>query len=77
MRKREDTAEGCRELAEGDLARAADVVGSEHMRHTLERSAKAWAERAKLLDRLEANFSGRRQAEVSEQERGLERKDNG
>ena len=77
MRKREDTAEGCRELAEDDLARAADVVGSEHMRHTLECSAKAWAERAKLLDRLEASFSGRRQAEASEQERGLERKDNG
>ena len=39
MRKREDTAEGCRELALDDRARAADVVGSEHMRRTLERSA--------------------------------------
>jgi hypothetical protein len=77
MRKREDTAEGCRELAEGDRARAADVVGSDHMRHTLERSAKAWGERAKLLDRLGASFSARRQVEETEQERGLERKDDG
>ena len=77
MRKREDTAEGCRELAEGDRARAADVVGSEHMRNTLERSAKAWGQRAKLLDRLEASFSARRDAEAKDQERGLERKDDG
>ena len=77
MRKREDTAEGCRELALDDRARAADVVGSEHMRGTLERSADAWAERAKLLDRLEASFSARTRARAAEQERGLERKDDG
>jgi hypothetical protein len=77
VRKREDTAEGCRELAEGDRARAADAGGSGHMRDTLERSAEAWGARAKLLDRLEKSFSARKQAEASEQERGLERNEDG
>jgi hypothetical protein len=30
-----------------------------HMRTTLERSAEAWAARAKLLDRLENSFNER------------------
>ena len=77
MKKREDTAEGCRELALDDRARAADAVGSQHMRDTLERSADAWGERAKLLDRLAASFSARARARAAEQERGLERKDDG
>jgi hypothetical protein len=77
VRKREDTADGCRELAFDDRARAADVVGSDHMRNTLERSADAWVERAKLLERLEASFSARIGAEAAQQERGLERNDDG
>lgn len=54
-RKLEDTAEGCRALAVADQARAADVETG-HMRAVLERSATAWATRARLLERLEANF---------------------
>jgi len=76
VRKREDTAEGCRELATDDRARAADV-GSGHMRNTFERSADAWATRAKLLERLATSFNARNAAQRVEQERGLERKDDG
>jgi len=58
VRKREDTAEGCRELALDDRARAADV-GTDHMRDRLESSADAWTTRADLLERLAASFSAR------------------
>lgn len=57
-RKTEDTAEGCRSLAQNDRARAAQMVNP-HMRASLERSAEAWTARAKLLDRLETNFNQR------------------
>jgi len=77
MRKREDTAEGCRELALDDRARAADVVGSEHMRRTLERSAEVWVARAKLLERLEANVSARTEDQALEQQQKIERESNG
>lgn len=77
MRKREDTAEGCRELALDDQARAADVVGSDHMRRTLERSAEAWVSRAKLLDRLEASFNARSEVEALERQRKIERESDG
>lgn len=58
VRKREDTAEGCRELAQDDQVRAAAAV-SGHMRHVLQRSAEAWTTRAKLLARLESEFDAR------------------
>jgi hypothetical protein len=60
-RRREDTAEGCRELAHDDEERAAAVPNA-HMRATLERSAAAWTSRADLLDRLEASFNARADA---------------
>ena len=57
-RKREDSADGCRLLASDDQQRA-QAMGNPRMRATLERSAAAWEARAKLLDRLEANFLAR------------------
>lgn len=69
MRKREDTAEGCRGLALDDRARAADA-GGDHMRSTLERSADAWSARARLLERLEAHFNARAEAHASPQDIG-------
>jgi hypothetical protein len=62
-RRPEDTAQGCRSLAENDRGRAAAVAG-EHMRATLERSADAWAARAQLLDRLETSFNARIEARL-------------
>jgi hypothetical protein len=50
--KREDTSAGCRELADGNIARAA-LEASDLMRLQLERSAAAWTSRADLLLRLE------------------------
>ena len=57
-RKAEDSADGCRELAQADRARAATMT-SEHMRAVLERSADTWSARARLLDRLDRDFSKR------------------
>lgn len=57
-RKLEDTAQGCRCLAEDDRLRATAMINP-HMRAALERSAEAWTERAKLLERLERNFNER------------------
>ena len=57
-RKVEDSADGCRALAEADRARAAST-STGHMRAVLERSAKAWSARARLLDRLEQDFTKR------------------
>ena len=57
-RKAEDSADGCRALAQADRARAA-AVASEHMRAVLENSADAWTARARLLDRLEKDFTKR------------------
>lgn len=57
-RRLEDTAGGCRSLAQDDRARATSTI-NQRMRATLERSAEAWTARAKLLDRLEANFNDR------------------
>lgn len=57
-RKAEDSADGCRTLAQADRARAATMT-SEHMRAVLERSADAWSARARLLDRLEKDFTRR------------------
>jgi hypothetical protein len=57
-RRFEDTAGGCRSLAEDDRARATLAINL-HMRASLERSAEAWTARARLLDRLEANFDDR------------------
>ena len=76
MRKREDTAEGCRELALDDRARAADI-GSDHMRIRLEHSADAWSIRARLLDRLETSFNARAEREAFEQRARLERNGDG
>jgi len=55
-RKAEDSADGCRALERDDRKRAA-ASSSEHMRAVLERSADAWSERARLLDRLEKDFN--------------------
>jgi hypothetical protein len=76
-RKREDTAEGCRELAQDDQARAA-AVGSDHMRDVLQRSAKAWTTRAKLLARLEREFNARGDSFARKREQSpVETTDNG
>jgi hypothetical protein len=64
-RKAEDSAEGCRALAQADRDRAAETANS-HMRATFERSATAWSARASLLQRLEANFSARAAAVLQE-----------
>lgn len=58
IKKREDTAEGCRGLAKDDQERATGAA-SALMRRTLRCSAEAWASRAKLLERLEAEFRAR------------------
>lgn len=76
VRKREDTAEGCRELALDDRARAADVE-SDHMRDSLERSAEAWSDRANLLQRLETSVSARARARPPQQLHGVEGKEHG
>jgi hypothetical protein len=65
QRKREDLAEGCRELELADRERAA-ATPSLHVRACFERSANAWAERASLLDRLEASFKARVAANAGE-----------
>ena len=57
-RKREDSPEGCREMAEADRGKAA-ASDNAHMRACLERSAETWSARARLLDRLQANFEAR------------------
>jgi len=57
-RKLEDSAEGCRSLEQDDRDRAV-AVPNDHMRAVLERSADAWAARARLLDRLQTSFSAR------------------
>ena len=76
VRKREDTAEGCRAMALDDRARAADI-GSSHMRSTLERSADAWSTRAELLERLETSFNAKGEEQKLEQLQRLERKNHG
>lgn len=67
-RRPEDTAQGCRDMAEADRARAAGE-SSAHMRGTLERSADAWGNRAELLNRLEASSSARAEREQFRSER--------
>ena len=76
MRKREDTAEGCFELARDDEVRAADNVNP-HMRRTLERSAEAWTARATLLERLQGRSSARAEAHALQQQDQLEGKRDG
>jgi hypothetical protein len=66
--KREDTAAGCRQMAQDDRARAAEV-GSHYMRDRLEISAVAWIARASLLERLDANFSARASANAGTRQR--------
>jgi hypothetical protein len=77
-RKPEDTAEGCRRLARDNRDRAASSP-SEHMRHSLERSAEAWMARSHLLERLEANFNARAASNTGEnpRQRQLEGRENG
>jgi hypothetical protein len=69
-RKTEDSADGCRGLAQADRARAATMT-SEHMRAVLERSADAWSARARLLDRLEKDFTKRVAAAQTDNPRGM------
>ena len=52
-RRAEDTAAGCRILADQDQVRAARTT-SDRRRRLLEHSAEAWAARAALLERLES-----------------------
>jgi hypothetical protein len=66
-KKREDTAEGCRTLAQDDRMRAASA-SNDHARHALERSAEVWSARANLLKRLEADFNARAGSCASERE---------
>ena len=65
-RRPEDTAAGCRTMADDDRARAA-AMGSDRMRFRLERSADAWTARADLLQRLERSFNARATAKLAEQ----------
>ena len=60
-RKREDTAVGCRAMADADHVRAGDS-DTAHMRNRMEHSADAWTKRADMLERLEASFSARQEA---------------
>jgi hypothetical protein len=53
-RKLEDSAAGCRTMADDDRDRA-KASDSDRMRFRLACSAEAWTARADLLDRLEAN----------------------
>ena len=64
-RKAEDTAAGCRALADDDHRRAVNVCNAQ-MRASLERSAAAWGARAALLDRLEASIAARAHAEQAQ-----------
>lgn len=57
-RKREDTAEGCRVLANDDRERAA-LISNDHMRSIFECSARVWSKRADMLGRLEASLEAR------------------
>ena len=50
----ENTADGCRSMAQDDRDRAQES-DSDRMRFRLACSAEAWTARADLLDRLEAN----------------------
>ena len=52
--KPENSAAGCRMLANDDRIRAQDS-DSAHMRFRLACSAEAWTARAEMLDRMEAN----------------------
>jgi hypothetical protein len=54
-RKPEDSADGCRALAESDRERAS-ATNNIHIRATFKRSAEAWSARASLLERLEVSF---------------------
>lgn len=57
-RRLENTADGCRSLAEDDRVRATAMINAQ-MRASFERSADAWFARAKLLDGLQTNFDER------------------
>jgi hypothetical protein len=67
-RKAEDSADGCRALERDDRERAA-ANSNPHMRAVLERSADAWSSRARLLDHLERDFTGRAAANVAKRGR--------
>jgi hypothetical protein len=53
-KKQEDTAAGCRSMAQDDRDRAV-ISDSDRMRFRLACSAEAWSARAEMLDRMEAN----------------------
>ena len=67
-RKPEDTADGCRALAQADRERASSVTNVQ-VRACFESSAAAWSARAGLLDRLEAGFNARAAANLQEKPR--------
>ena len=75
-RRPEDTAHGCRALADADRERAADMV-NDHMRGAHERSADAWASRADLLERLELSSNARAADVRSQHKLDAERDDDG
>ena len=53
-----DTAAGCREMADADLARAS-LMDTANGRRRLESSASSWTSRAELIERLEDGFEER------------------
>ena len=75
-RKPEDTADGCRALAQADRDRAAEMPNA-HMRGTLERSAENWNNRAALLERLEDGVTARAAANAQTDEPRAEGDDDG
>ncbi|MFL6728442.1 MAG: hypothetical protein ACJ8EI_10240 [Sphingomicrobium sp.] len=66
-RKPEDTADGCRALAQADRDRAAEMANVQ-MRGTLERSAENWNNRANLLERIEGGVTARAAANAQSDE---------
>ena len=64
-----DTADGCRELAAADLARAA-LMGTANARQRLESSALSWTSRAELIQGLDDSFETRRAIARAEWEDG-------
>ena len=57
-RRAEDTAAGCRTLAQASLASAA-LAALPNGRSRFEHSAAVWAERADMLTRIEAGHAAR------------------
>jgi hypothetical protein len=55
----QDTAAGCRDFAAADLARAS-LMDTVNGRRRFETSARSWAGRADMIQRLDDSFAARR-----------------